>query len=63
MATGKKIKVEIYGDILWPYCYIADERFQAAVDRFEQAGGEVSVRCKPYMIDPNLQDFAFQQIR
>lgn len=25
------------------------------MDRFEQAGGEVSVRCKPYMIDPNLQ--------
>lgn len=45
--------VEIWSDVVCPWCYIGKRRFEAAVHQFEAASGEkVDVRYRSYMLDP-----------
>src|SRR3954462_15805569 len=46
------MKVEIWSDVVCPWCYIGKRRFEAALDRFEHAG-EVEVEWKSFELDPN----------
>jgi predicted DsbA family dithiol-disulfide isomerase len=44
--------VEIWSDIVCPWCYIGKRRFEAALSRFEHAD-EVEVRWRSFELDPN----------
>ena len=46
------MKVEIWSDVVCPWCYIGKRRFEAALARFEHAG-EVEVVWKSFELDPN----------
>src|SRR4051794_15611713 len=46
------MKVEIWSDVVCPWCYIGKRRFEAALARFEHAG-EVEVEWKSFELDPN----------
>src|SRR5258708_30106543 len=48
-ATG--MAVEIWSDIVCPWCYIGKRRFEAALTRFEHAG-QVGVRWRSFELDP-----------
>jgi predicted DsbA family dithiol-disulfide isomerase len=43
--------VEIYSDVVCPWCYIGKRRFEAALERFE-GRDDVSVVYKPFQLDP-----------
>ncbi len=43
--------VEIWSDIVCPWCYIGKRRFEAALAQFEHAG-EVEVRWRSFELDP-----------
>ena len=43
--------VEIWSDVVCPWCYIGKRRFEAALERFEHAD-EVEVRWRSFELDP-----------
>jgi predicted DsbA family dithiol-disulfide isomerase len=43
------VRVEIYSDVVCPWCYIGKRRFERALERFD---GNVEVVWKPYQLDP-----------
>jgi predicted DsbA family dithiol-disulfide isomerase len=45
------VKIEIWSDVVCPWCYIGKRRFEAALGRFEHAG-EVEVVWKSFELDP-----------
>ncbi|MGH1489641.1 MAG: DsbA family oxidoreductase [Acidimicrobiales bacterium] len=46
--------VEIWSDVVCPWCYIGKRRFEAALGDYERETGEkVEVRYRPFMLDPN----------
>ena len=44
--------VEIYSDVVCPWCYIGKRRFEAALARFD-GRDDVTVVFKPFQLDPN----------
>ncbi|MEP0367745.1 MAG: DsbA family oxidoreductase [Cyclobacteriaceae bacterium] len=46
------MKVEIWSDVLCPFCYIGKRRFEKAVAEY---GGEVEVEWKSFLLDPSLK--------
>ncbi|MEO9476347.1 MAG: DsbA family oxidoreductase [Cyclobacteriaceae bacterium] len=46
------MKVEIWSDVLCPFCYIGKRRFEKAVAEYD---GEVEVEWKSFMLDPSLK--------
>ena len=49
LVTG--VLVEIWSDVVCPWCYIGKRRFEAALARFEHAD-EVEVRWRSFELDP-----------
>ena len=45
------MKVEIWSDVVCPWCYIGKRRFEAALARFEHAG-DVDVEWRSFELDP-----------
>jgi predicted DsbA family dithiol-disulfide isomerase len=46
------VKVEIWSDVVCPWCYIGKRRFERALQQFDRAG-EVEVEWKSFELDPN----------
>lgn len=46
------MKVEIWSDVVCPWCYIGKRRFEQALERFEHPG-EVEVVWRSFELDPN----------
>ena len=47
------MKVDVYSDIVCPWCYIGEHRFERALAEYE---GEVDVRFRPFQLDPNAPE-------
>lgn len=48
------MKVEIWSDVMCPFCYIGKRRFEKAVDMLGLTG-EVEVIYRSFLLDPDLQ--------
>jgi predicted DsbA family dithiol-disulfide isomerase len=48
------MKVEIWSDVVCPWCYIGKRRFEAALDRFAQRD-QVEVEWKSFELDPGAR--------
>jgi predicted DsbA family dithiol-disulfide isomerase len=46
------VLIEIWSDVVCPWCYIGKRRFEAALARFEHAD-EVQIRWRSFELDPN----------
>jgi len=46
------VLVEIYSDVVCPWCYIGKRRFEDALQRFEGAG-DVTIVWRPFQLDPH----------
>ncbi|MEO3815093.1 DsbA family oxidoreductase [Plantactinospora sp. B24E8] len=44
------MEIEIYADVVCPWCYIGTRRLTEALESFD---GEVSVRYRPFQLDPS----------
>ncbi|WP_413999885.1 DsbA family protein [Flavobacterium sp. W1B] len=48
-----KLKVQIWSDIMCPYCYIGKRRIETALTQFEHADA-VEIEWKSFQLDPNF---------
>ncbi|MET3682833.1 putative DsbA family dithiol-disulfide isomerase [Alkalibacillus flavidus] len=55
------MKVEIWSDVVCPFCYIGKRRFEAALEQFE-APEKVSVAFKSFQLDPTVQPGQYNDI-
>jgi predicted DsbA family dithiol-disulfide isomerase len=46
------MKVEIFSDVVCPWCYIGHARFARAAERFRAKGGTIEVTMRPFQLDP-----------
>ncbi|GAA1849741.1 DsbA family oxidoreductase [Asanoa iriomotensis] len=44
------MEIEIYADVVCPWCYIGKHRFEKALASY---GGDVTVRYRPFQLDPS----------
>jgi predicted DsbA family dithiol-disulfide isomerase len=51
--TGKKMSVEIWSDVMCPFCYIGKRRFEAALNQF-QFKDDIEVIWKSFQLNPNM---------
>ncbi len=42
--------IDIYSDVICPWCYIGKRRFEQALERYD---GDVTVRFRPFQLDPS----------
>ncbi|UBU10613.1 DsbA family oxidoreductase [Nonomuraea gerenzanensis] len=47
------MKVEIFSDVVCPWCYIGHVRFARAAERFRAKGGTIEVTMRPYQLNPD----------
>ena len=52
---SEKMKVEVWTDIMCPYCYIGKMHYEKAVQQFEHAD-EVELEWKAFQLNPDLPD-------
>lgn len=53
------MKVEIWSDVVCPWCYIGKRRFETAKAEYEaRTGDEIEVVFKPFMLDPTAPEDA-----
>ncbi|WP_345080698.1 DsbA family oxidoreductase [Nemorincola caseinilytica] len=55
MTTGTKMKVEIWSDIMCPFCYIGKRHFEEAMGKFADSG-YVEIVWKSFQLDPSIPD-------
>ncbi len=48
----KKIHVEIWSDVVCPFCYMGKRKFEVALDQFAH-NDEVEIEWKSFQLDPN----------
>lgn len=48
------MKVEIWSDVMCPFCYIGKKHFEQALEKFDRKG-EVEVEWKSYQLDPSIE--------
>ncbi|WP_327091089.1 DsbA family oxidoreductase [Nonomuraea sp. NBC_01738] len=46
------MKVEIFSDVVCPWCYIGHTRFARAAAAFRAKGGKVEITMRPYQLSP-----------
>ncbi|MFC4063238.1 DsbA family protein [Planomonospora corallina] len=49
------MRVEIYSDVVCPWCYIGHARFARAAERYRAQGGEVEVVLRPFQLQPDAE--------
>ncbi|MBF8187549.1 DsbA family oxidoreductase [Nonomuraea sp. K274] len=47
------MKVEIFSDVVCPWCYIGHVRFARAAERFRAKGGHLEVTVRPFQLNPD----------
>ncbi|SMO59338.1 protein disulfide-isomerase [Saccharicrinis carchari] len=52
--NNNKIKVEIWTDVMCPFCYIGKKKFEAGLEQFAHKD-KVQVVWKSFQLNPNLQ--------
>ncbi len=53
MSTTPKMKVEIWSDIMCPFCYIGKRHYEAAVKQFADAN-RLELEWHSFQLDPNI---------
>lgn len=48
------MKIEIWSDVVCPWCYIGKRRLEAALEDFEQKS-EITIEWKSYQLDPEME--------
>lgn len=54
-TTTNKMKVEIWSDIMCPFCYIGKRNFEAALEKFSDADN-LDIEWKSFQLDPTIPE-------
>jgi len=54
-TKSKNMKVEIWSDVMCPFCYIGKRRFETALQKFGHKD-EIEVEWKSFQLDPSMQN-------
>lgn len=54
MTTTKTIQIEIWSDVMCPFCYIGKRKFETALTKFDNKNN-VEIIWKSYLLDADLQ--------
>ena len=54
MAAAQKMKVEIWSDIMCPFCYIGKRKFEQAMDQFPDRDN-IELVWRSFQLDPSIQ--------
>lgn len=57
----EKLKVEIWSDVMCPFCYIGKRRFEKALSEFEHQDA-VEITWKSFQLDPTMQNNTGQNL-
>lgn len=52
---SNKLKVEIWSDIMCPFCYIGKRHFEAALDKFNNKEN-IEIEWKSFQLDPSIPE-------
>ena len=52
-TNGTKMKVEVWSDIMCPFCYIGKRNYEKALQEFP-AGSEIELVWKSFQLDPSI---------
>eukprot|EP01012_Entosiphon_sulcatum_P026796 TRINITY_DN32297_c0_g1_i1.p1 TRINITY_DN32297_c0_g1~~TRINITY_DN32297_c0_g1_i1.p1 ORF type:complete len:263 (+),score=52.08 TRINITY_DN32297_c0_g1_i1:3-791(+) len=52
-TTGKKMKVDIWSDVMCPFCYIGKRKFEAALAQFPN-GKDIEIEWHSFQLDPDI---------
>lgn len=55
------MKVEIWSDIVCPFCYIGKRKFEKALENFEPKN-KVEIIWKSFQLDPEMKPVAGQTV-
>lgn len=47
------LQVEVYADLVCPWCYIGKRRFEAAMRAYRAEGGSIEAIWRPFQLDPD----------
>ena len=61
MMEREKLEVEIWSDVMCPFCYIGKRRFENALEQFEHKD-VVDIVWKSYQLDPSMQSNTGQNL-
>jgi predicted DsbA family dithiol-disulfide isomerase len=50
-----KMKVEIWSDVMCPFCYIGKRKFEAALSKFSDAAG-IELEWRSFQLDPTIEN-------
>ena len=53
--TERKMKVEIWSDIMCPFCYIGKRHFESALKTFDNSGN-IDIEWKSFQLDPTIPE-------
>jgi predicted DsbA family dithiol-disulfide isomerase len=53
-STKNKLKIEIWSDVVCPFCYIGKRKFEAAIAEFKHAD-DVDIIWKSYQLSPEMK--------
>jgi predicted DsbA family dithiol-disulfide isomerase len=53
IALLRSMRVEIWSDVVCPWCYVGTRRFSAALERFDR-GADVDVAYRAFELDPTV---------
>ena len=51
--NANKMKVEIWSDVMCPFCYIGKRRFEAALEQFPNKN-KIEIEWKSFQLNPNM---------
>lgn len=52
-TIGKKMKVDIWSDVMCPFCYIGKRKFEAALAKFPN-GKDIEIEWHSFQLDPDI---------
>ena len=61
MATAPKMKVEVWSDIMCPFCYIGKRNYETALQQFSQ-NDQVEIEWHSFQLDPTIPETTNEKI-
>ena len=53
-AATETVQLEIFSDLVCPWCYIGEAKLRPAVEQFRASGRDVQLRFRPYLLNPDF---------